>query len=541
MEDISNLSVLIGKNSSGKSNLLEALNMFFSDFSLTGGTTSGLDEYFWFNRHTVDPIEFTLNIKLEDAECNKIFPAEILNPVKETFKENFNEITIHRTLNPQGTWKTELVNWADLFLVKDDRGVTPEEFTNYWSQVATITAVGEKPDIVSIISPTVTPQILSTIFTKLAEALKGRFKLISAIRDVKSPMLHRMTLVDSAIQGSLWTLDQSTREQDEEKYTDIESTFRKISNLRLDLAQGRIYVRRDGRRFPLFLEGGGVQGSIITLFNLKYEAEKGFIFGIEEPEAHSHPELQRKLFDELKEISERAQIFIATHSPIFIDRGDLNNTWLVKLAKSETVIQRIGELKEILAEIGARPSDILFFKDRILFVEGKTEEIVLPAFAGRLNLDLKDTAIVPVEGKSRARAYLKTLVEMTRGMMPIFVILDKDAQEDMKQIEGLIPAENCHLWQKGTIESYYPEEILKSALTELSQRYGLEMDVEAIMKQIRKGELTPDKIDLGEKKKLLDRTWEIILGEASAKLMREKKEMLLSDEVRRVLERFVMS
>ena len=60
LENMGDLSVFIGANSSGKSNFLEALNMFFSDFSLTGGTTSGLDEYSWYKRRTKEPIEFSL-------------------------------------------------------------------------------------------------------------------------------------------------------------------------------------------------------------------------------------------------------------------------------------------------------------------------------------------------------------------------------------------------------------------------------------------------------------------------------------------------
>jgi len=47
--------------------------------------------------------------------------------------------------------------------------------------------------------------------------------------------------------------------------------------------------------------------------------------------------------------------------------------------------------------------------------------------------------------------------------------------------------------------------------------------------------LPPDKIDLGEKKKLLDRSWEVLLAESVARLL-ETKPVRIDDEVRRALE-----
>lgn len=427
-------------------------------------------------------------------------------------------------------------------MIREDKGVTPEDFLTDWAQKIQPQVTRVKPTAVSVPGiPTMTPQILSDIFSKLNEKIKGRFKLISAIRDVKSPMVHRMTLIDSAVQSSLWTLDQSTKTQDEEKYADMERIFTRVTGQKIDLAQGRLFTKKDGRRSPMSLEGGGVQSAINMIFSLKYEAEKGYIFGIEEPEAHSHPGFQRKTFDELKTLSKRNQIFAATHSPIFIDRADLDNSYLVKLIEEETIIQKISGLKEILSEIGARASDILFIPNRILCVEGITEKIILPAFAERFGIDLKDIAIVPVEGKTQARAHLKIVIEITRNMLSTFVILDADAKEELEKIinGGLINKENCHLWQRGKIEDYYPKDILKLALDELDFRYNLDLDVDAIIEKIESKELKAGKIDLGEKRKKLDRSWKVILAKSIARLIKEKRDVPISDEVRRVLERFI--
>lgn len=539
MDNIGNLTVLIGKNSSGKSNLLEALSLFFDHFALAGGTTPGLNEYFWYNRRTTNPIHFTVTIKLNENECEEIFPANLMELIKDRYPQNYNTLTISRhIINSQGTWKTEYLKWADLSLIESDQPITPEEFNKQLGSTPVKDPIIELDREITMHS--INSEILTKINSSILERVKGKFKLVAAIRDVKNPIAHRIALIDSNTQSRLWSLNQSTADPDERKYTDMESSFRKITDQRLDLAQGQIFVRKVGRRFPLYSEGGGIQEAINIIYELKSGPEKDFIFGVEEPEAHSHPELQRKFFDEFKLISEKNQIFIATHSPIFVDRANPKNTWVVKIVDGETKIQRIAELKEVLEEIGARPSDIFFFANRILFVEGKTEEIVIPSFAKRLGIDLQDLAIIPVEGKNQARRYLKTWVKITRNTLPIFLILDNDAKKAMDELirEGLVKRGQCYLWQKGSIEAYYPLEILKAALDAVNSRYSLKMDVGEIMEKIRKEELTPDKIDLGEKRELLDKSWKVILGETVAKILKES-DVHISDEVRRALEKVV--
>ncbi|MDH5441078.1 MAG: hypothetical protein OEY31_10795, partial [Candidatus Bathyarchaeota archaeon] len=194
----------------------------------------------------------------------------------------------------------------------------------------------------------------------------------------------------------------------------------------------------------------------------------------------------------------------------------MKGVWISKFDDGETTFERASKLKEIVEEMGIRPSDILFFADKILFVEGKSEEIVIPVFSKKLGISLNDIAVISVEGKSKARLSLKTWLKTTRGMLPLFLLLDKDAEAEIKELEKdkLIEPGKYHVWRQGSIESYYPQKLLKKALKELDQRYSLGMDVNAISKRIKNGELSPDKIDLGEKQKLLDKSWEVLLAES---------------------------
>lgn len=65
------------------------------------------------------------------------------------------------------------------------------------------------------------------------------------------------------------------------------------------------------------------------------------------------------------------------------------------------------------------------------------------------------------------------------------------------------------------------------------------MDVNAIIEKIEKGELLPDKIDLGEKQELLDKKLKVLLAESVAKLIREGKPASIPEEVRIALEKAI--
>jgi len=63
------LTILVGKNGSGKTSILEALYRFFTDFSIIGGgVPSGLIDYYWFNRDTGEPIRISVELELTEDE-----------------------------------------------------------------------------------------------------------------------------------------------------------------------------------------------------------------------------------------------------------------------------------------------------------------------------------------------------------------------------------------------------------------------------------------------------------------------------------------
>ena len=529
LDHLSDLNVLVGKNSSGKSNILEGISFLFDNFSATGGSMGGLNEYLWYNKRVQDAIEFSAVISLNDEEVEQIFPKEFLDYMAKE-KEDFRTMSFSRKLtNLQGVWRTDYLRAGKLTLVLEDKQMTPQELRK--AMPTKNTASLNDALSVAIISPTQ----IDEICTKIQERMRGRFKLISVEEGAKNPTLpQRMTLVDSRLQSELWSWDQSNTDLEQEKYASVESAFANVTDLKLDVATGQVYIKKP-KRIPIAFEGAGVQALLSIIFSLAAGQKENQIFAIEEPESHSHFEYQKQFFREIRKFAENNQIFVSTHSPVFVDRADPQFTWIVRLTDEGTTVQRVSELKDPLDEIGATPSDILFSANRIVFVERESDVVAVRALAKLMDKDLTGVLIVPVNGKE-GKSHLDAWIGITRGVMPTYLILGSNGGSETERLarDDKVLGSTSHVWKLGAIEEYYPSAILREALYNIERRYRVDIDTKKLMKQIEKGEIKPSQINIGEKESVLGRAWRVVLAEQVAELL-PKGKADLQDEISIVL------
>jgi ABC-type arginine transport system ATPase subunit len=562
---LGSLVVLIGKNSSGKSNVLEGLASVFQNFDVAGGSTPGIDDYVFHKRRTNKPARFAVTLEFTPEELARIFPTEwiqfyerLLAESKVSPREQMYRVKFVRELRaPQGIWTTPQLDWGRVPILGPAGQVAPDELnkavqelaqslgativppaTGAGSQVVQGTAsAASASDVVKppLLIPTFLAKDLVTALGELAKLIKGRFRLISIARDIKTPGVLRDTIVDASAQNQLWTLDQSTKVEDEAALRRVDSAFESVTGESLDFVASRAYLRKEADRIPLALEGGGFQSSFNLTATLYTNPSGLGVCALEEPEGHAHPELQRRLFDSMRALSDRAQIFVATHSQIFVDRVTPGSLYIVKNGEGGTKIEPPSTYAEVLHELGARPSD-LFFSSKVLLVEGLSELIVIPAIAKGAGIDFSDTQVLQTGGKGGARARAETLLEFARDMVVPFVLFDKDGAGDAEKLTtaGLIPHAGVRALALGSIEEYYPRNLVEKAVEELDRSYDLKIRESPGWKKVKDGQLPIAKFDVGHRAVGLAGGWKVVLARTIApELARDSRNV--PDELLRFL------
>jgi putative ATP-dependent endonuclease of the OLD family len=248
--------------------------------------------------------------------------------------------------------------------------------------------------------------------------------------------------------------------------------------------------------------------SFIALLSKNAEKEKSLFFpvlAIEEPEAHLHPNAQKKLFGQIDAIS--GQKIIATHSPYIAATANLGQ--IRNFYKNETVTCGRIEIDNL------EPEDIrkinrqvvntrgeIFFSKLIVFFEGETEEQALPIFAQKhfnktpveMGLDfvgvggygnylpflrfaeaLKIPWIIFSDGEEKAKKSIRSALKK----------LYYTSEVNLESISNAFILDNGCDFEKSLITCGYIEEI-KLALTNLHSK-------DYLNDQIKKNDGTKDK------------------------------------------------
>ena len=146
----------------------------------------------------------------------------------------------------------------------------------------------------------------------------------------------------------------------------------------------------------------------------------------------------------------------------------LNNEINYKLAINlidETCVVNLRWLKSLAENADLklmREEHYLKFPiEKVLLVEGLTEETLLPAFSKYLGHDFyqKGIQVIPAGGKSQVvKMYYKLSEELK---LPIFLLLDKDAEENIAQIKPkLREIDKIHLVACGEFEDLLPKSLI---------------------------------------------------------------------------------
>ncbi|QRY30566.1 AAA family ATPase [Variovorax sp. PDNC026] len=140
-------------------------------------------------------------------------------------------------------------------------------------------------------------------------------------------------------------------------------------------------AQREDLATPLASMGTGI-GNIVAILYVMLTAREPQVIAIDEPNAFLHPRALRELLAILESEGKQHQFILTAHSADVLTAVDTSSINFLELASSATVVKRVSReqlhsIRGELAELGISVTD-LHGKDRVLWVEGQTEELVFP-------------------------------------------------------------------------------------------------------------------------------------------------------------------
>lgn len=268
-------------------------------------------------------------------------------------------------------------------------------------------------------------------------------------------------------------------EEERDKFLRIQEFVREVlenENIIIEIpnTKDKIIVETDQVRLPIEQFGTGIHQLVILASALIIYNDA--VFCIEEPEVHLHPELQRKLINFLKSTDNK--YFITTHSSVFIDFDESINIHHIVYKNGVSKIDycvSANSIYSILNDLGYKNSDLLQ-SNGIIWVEGPSDRHYIKKWISLVNDDLIegiDYSIMFYGGKNLANLSFsvdlidENFIELLKINRNALVVIDKDAKkitsklnQTKVRIQNEIGEGRCWITNGREIENYLPEELI---------------------------------------------------------------------------------
>lgn len=233
--------------------------------------------------------------------------------------------------------------------------------------------------------------------------------------------------------------------------------------------------------FLVEVNGSGIREALRLILDIEFQQPD--ILLVEEPEIHLHPALETSMMRYLMGVSGTSQIFITTHSTNFLDTIDMQTIYLVSKKDSTTVSRldyRDAETR-IPRELGIRLSS-LFMYDKVVFVEGPSDEKVIVEWAKKIgtNLSNRNIGFIPIRGVRNLFYYAaaEVLEFLSRRRVDTWFILDSDERTlaDIENLKKRAPSTaKFHFTKRRELENYLLSTRVNCSY--LRERLGPSIDV----------------------------------------------------------------
>lgn len=529
LDNIKPISVFVGANNVGKSNIIEFLKFLKN---MTSKSWSKTFEEIIFDQKD-KTIKLELEVELTESERRKIInlmPQIDHVFTKINFKEDkiFNKIKYITEIDKQGPINERLYlsdnggNYCQILshlvtnnVVERSIGQLQDHFkaqNSYQnlSQIRVAKFDQKSRERFGLFEPR-NPNIVEYKILEFLVNFLQAIKVIGLPRhaDLKMPGGEHKQLEDSGknLIGVMTTILSS----DSGEFVRIMNSYKKIVS-----GIESINVPPIGADYTMKIKEQGLDSQIdfanistglhqsLILFMVLERAAQGQIICVEEPEIHLHASSQKRLLRYLHTKTEKNQFFFTTHSSVFTSMDDKTSTFLITKNNGRSKITPIEKREDLIfvkQQLGIRNSDV-YSNDYTLFVEGESEEVAFPIVAKALNFEKfgNEVNLVNLKGDSKILKLELFLEYLKTQDTEAFLVADGSSKVGKKIIDfiksGLIKESHTKLWEKEFEDTFTSDKIVKAMnVLHVKHSFKFDMTVAQLEKERQSNKKVPDIIN----------------------------------------------
>lgn len=432
--EVSDINTLLGKNNSGKSNIINS----FRDYKKI---VTGRPNYTWITSKITRGDEFDstrFEVRLELAEDEQERLSEFLRGKgigKRLRSVELSELKHHVEVDDGG----QIIDESILILYRDEW-----IHAQFWDDnVQRSLKWRQLPDTDYVGRGANSNRGISGVFNDILQSSVRGWKFVDSFRKIEDHLPSQYTEeLDSDGTNLVQVLD-TLSDNDEDRFAEIAETY--VSIMEGVTAVETPFLPDQGRnqstiavREENFSDSFNAEeisaGSkeILTLITQIYLAEQETdLLLLEEPELHLHPEAEQHIFDVISDIAgeDGPQVIVSTHSDVFVNQSEVSN--LIRVERDGMTTLREVQQEDswnVLTDLGYSKSGLLQ-SDAVVFVEGLSDKLILSEWTNTLGLDIESegVSIVELEGEGNVATHGRSLVKLLQSFgIPYLFVIDSD-------------------------------------------------------------------------------------------------------------------